>query len=315
MLRKFFLLFFLFGYLNTDAQQIQWIPFDWAGDSVSGLYYDKLAINVPVEIDGIADQLYMQLDLGAATTVLYEKSFANYLSSHQNLADRIDTNLTFTIEGKINPMFRDVKLKLGSVVMGKHAIGLFQNYGIPIPKNAMGNNKSKHIGTLAPDIFKNKVLVINFPKQLIGVLSTVDELPKEDLVTIDFTPFEVSRNRIKIPMEIDGQIEQVLYDTGVSIFPLMTSKEQIAKLPNTILTDSMRVNSWGEKITYYGVHLGSPVILGNQSFLNVKAYYDERTIAADFFKREEIWGIVGNPLFLEKTLIIDYRNKRIGISQ
>src|SRR5690606_10654906 len=279
MLKKFLILFLLFGYLNTDAQQIQWIPFEWASDSISGRYFDKMAIDIPVQIEDISDNLYMQLDLGAITTVLYEKSFAPYLSLHPNLLSRLDTTLTFTIEGKTNPKFRGMQMKLGDVEIGEHHIGLFQNYGPIITKDSVGNSTSKHIGTLAPDMFKNKVLIINFPEQKISILSSVDDLPKEDIVNIEFIPFEENRNRIKIPMEINGKLEQVLYDTGASIFPLNTSKERLMEFPNATVTDSLKVNSWGEKITFYGVQLGSPVSIGKQSFSDVTAYYDERSMA------------------------------------
>lgn len=315
MIKKIVTLFIFIGCSFAHGQSIQWIPFEWASDSYSGRYFDKVAINVPVQIEDISDNLYMQLDLGAITTVIYEKSFAPYLSLHKNLLNRIDTTLTFTIEGKTNPKFRGMNMKLGDMEIGEHNIGLFQNYGPIIPKDSIGNSKSKHIGTLGPDIFKDKVLVINFPEQKISILSSVNELPKEDIANIKFIPFQESRNRIKIPMKINGKIEQVLYDTGASIFPLNTSKEIVMEFPNSTITDSLKVNSWGEKITFYGVQLGSPVSIGNQSFSNVTAYYDERSMASDFFKRENIWGFAGNVLFLDKTLVIDYINKTIGISQ
>jgi len=315
MIKKIVTLFILIGCSFAHGQNIKWIPFEWVSDSSSGRYFEKAGINVPVQIEDISDNLYMQLDLGAITTVLYEKSFAPYLSLHQNLVNRLDTTLTFTIEGKTNPKFRDIQMKLGDVEIGEHNIGLFQNYGPIIPKDSIGNSKSKHIGTLGPDIFKDKVLVINFPEQKISILSSVSELPKEDIANLKFIPFLVSRNRIKIPMEINGKVQHVLYDTGSSIFPLNTSKEQVMEFPNATVTDSLKVNSWGEQITLYGVQLGSPVSIGNQSFSGVTAYYDERSVASDFFKRENIWGFAGNTLFLDKTLVIDYKNKTIGISQ
>ena len=315
MIKKIVTLFILIGCSFAHGQNIKWIPFEWISDSSSGRYFEKAAIDVPVQIEDISDNLYMQLDLGAITTVLYEKSFAPYLSLHQNLLNRLDTTLTFTIEGKTNPKFRDIQMKLGDVEIGEHNIGLFQNYGTIISKDSIGNSKRKLIGTLGPDIFKDKVLVINFPEQKISILSSVNELPKEDIANIKFIPFLVSRNRIKIPMEINGKVEHVLYDTGSSIFPLNTSKEQVMEFPNATVTDSLKVNSWGEQITLYGVQLGSPVSIGNQSFSGVTAYYDERSVASDFFKRENIWGFAGNTLFLDKTLVIDYKNKTIGISQ
>ena len=315
MIKKFIILFILVGCSFVHGQSMKSIPFEWGGDSVSGRYFDKLTIDVPVQIGNISDNLYMQLDLGAITTVIYEKSFSSYLSLNRDLVNRIDTTLTFLIEGKVNPKIRDVSLKLGDVEIGEHNIGLFRNYGTIVPKDSIGNSKSKHIGTLGPDIFKNKVLVINFPEQKMLILSSVNELPKKVVTNTKFITFQESRNRIKIPIKINDKIEQVLYDTGASIFPLSTSKEQAMKFPNSIVTDTLKVNSWGEKVIFYGVQLNGPVSVGNQSFSDVTAYYDGRAIASDFFKKEKIWGLAGNALFLDKTLVIDYLNKKIGISQ
>ena len=36
--------------VNHD-QPLNWIPFNWIGDKVSGRYFDKLAITIPVTLD------------------------------------------------------------------------------------------------------------------------------------------------------------------------------------------------------------------------------------------------------------------------
>jgi len=42
MLSRIFIAFLLFvSTINTNAQDLKWIPFKWAGDSIAGIYFDN----------------------------------------------------------------------------------------------------------------------------------------------------------------------------------------------------------------------------------------------------------------------------------
>ena len=63
-------LIFLIG-TTTFAQKMQWIPFNWEGDSLGGKYFDKVAMTIPVSLDDMPYKMMMQFDLGAMVTVVY----------------------------------------------------------------------------------------------------------------------------------------------------------------------------------------------------------------------------------------------------
>ena len=66
---KLFLIIAVFLSVNSlFAQKPNWISYKWLGDSISGKYYDKLAIMVPVTFDNLPYKFQMQLDLGAVET-------------------------------------------------------------------------------------------------------------------------------------------------------------------------------------------------------------------------------------------------------
>lgn len=44
-----------------------------------------------------------------------------------------------------------------------------------------------------------------------------------------------------------------------------------------------------------------------------RVYANPRKDFEQFFKEEKILGIMGNSLFLDKEIVIDYRNKKFGI--
>jgi len=82
------------------GQKLNWIPFEWVSDSISGKYYDKLAINIPVSIDGLPHKFTMQFDLGAVTTVIYGNSIAKYLDKYSGFNNKIDSTKSFIINGQ-----------------------------------------------------------------------------------------------------------------------------------------------------------------------------------------------------------------------
>jgi len=46
-----FLILFISSIAN--AQDIKWIPFKWTGDTISGKYFDKSSMFIPVKIENI----------------------------------------------------------------------------------------------------------------------------------------------------------------------------------------------------------------------------------------------------------------------
>jgi hypothetical protein len=55
-------------------------------------------------------------------------------------------------------------------------VGYFENFGTTIDKDSVSSVTEKQIGTIGPDLFQNKILIIDYPQKRIGVCQ---EVPKQ----------------------------------------------------------------------------------------------------------------------------------------
>lgn len=295
--------------ITANAQDLKWIPFKWTGDSISGKYFDKSSIVIPVKIENIPADFNMQFDLGAVKTVIYGNSIEPYLDFYPELKNKIDTSKKFLIQGENNPMFTNMSLQMGTTSFKGIEIGYFKNFGVKINKDSILSKTEKHIGTIGPDLFQNKILIIDYPHKRIGVC---EELPKQ-YKSATFQPFKSDDGRPKIPLVINGKTEYLMFDTGSSIFTMTTTKKDALQVASPKVVDSLSVFSWGKKLTYYGVTINKPIKFGNKVLNGSLVYYDEQETFQDFYKFVNIWGLTGNVFFLKNTVIIDYKNKLFGV--
>ncbi len=308
-MKKLILITFLLFTIISFSQKLNWIPFNWEGAEISGKYFDKLAMTIPITVDKLPHKFNMQLDLGAINTVFYGSSIKAYLDKYDDFRNKIDTTLTFRMQSKTNFKLKNVNLKLGQVSFGKINIGIFKNFGDEIPKDSIMTKTEKHIGTIAPDLFQGKILIIDYAKKRICV---VKALPKEFLKAT-FLPYKTKEGRIKIPLNIDGQNEDLLFDTGSSLFSLITNKERADKITEGKIIDSLKISSWGEYYMVYGKKAKAKVKFGSKTLKQSTIYYDNQKNNENFYKDEAIWGVTGNAYFLNNIVIIDYKNKLFGV--
>ncbi len=294
---------------HSFAQKLQWFPFEWHGSEMSGKYYDRFSINIPVTIDDLPHKFNMQFDLGATNTMLYGNSIAPYLEKYKSLKNKIDTTLTFMAEGEKNFKFRRVNLKLGMVDIGAINIGHFKNFGDSISVDSMNTASEKHIGTLGANLFQGKILIIDYPNKRICISK---EIPKQ-FKKASYQPFKIDKGRIKIPLKINGQEEDLMFDTGASLFALLTSKERAKAISNGDVVDSLEVTTWGKYYTVLGEKLNPPIYFGNTQLKKVPVHYHKADIFKNFFMNDKIWGLTGNAFFLDNVVIIDYQKQLFGV--
>lgn len=294
----------------TFGQNLKWIPFNWVGDTLSGKYFDKAYMSISVKIDDLPEKFNMQLDLGATTTVIYGNSIESYLDKYSILKNKLDTSYSFWIQSEKNFMFRNINLKLGSILFKNIDIGHFGGFGVSIPKDSIDTKSEKHIGTIAPDIFQDKILIIDYPNKKLCV---TNKIPKE-LSNVSFQPCIIKDGRIKIPLSIDDKEEYVLFDTGSSLFSLLTTEERALKISDDKIIDSLQTSTWGEYYMVYGRMVQSKIQFGKIQLKQSIVFYDKRHTFDSFYKEERIWGITGNAYFLNNIIIIDYKNKRFGVN-
>jgi len=216
------------------------------------------------------------------------------------------------IQGQKNPTLKGVNLKLDNILFSNIDIVLFKGFGDTLTLDSIHTNTIKHVGTIAPDLFQNKILVIDYPNKRLCVL---DELPKRFLKGMSFVDFKIRKGRIKIPFQINNKEQDLLFDTGASLFPLFTTIHNINDVSdeNQAIADSLLISTWGEYYHVFGKETITEVKLGNRVLPPTKAYFTDRNDMINFFKEEEIWGSTGNAYFLNNMVVIDYKNKRFGV--
>ncbi|RZJ82804.1 MAG: hypothetical protein EOO20_23940 [Chryseobacterium sp.] len=264
---------------------------------------------IPVKIDNIPANFNMQFDLGAVRTVIYGNSIQPYLDTYPELKNKIDNSKAFLIQGENHPMFTNITLKAGSTTFNGIEIGYYKNFGNKISQESMLSDTEKHIGTIGPDLFQNKILIIDYQKNRIGIC---EEIPKQ-YKSATFQPFKSNDGRPKIPLTIGGETKYVMFDTGSSLFTLTATKKDALAIADPKIVDSLKVSSWGKMLTYYGVKTKKPIMFGNKILNGSTVYYDEQETFQGFYNFAEIWGLTGNIFFLKNTVIIDYKNKIFGV--
>ncbi len=299
---------FFIATITAHAQDLKWMPFRWKGDSISGKYFDKSAMFVPLKIDDIPANFSMQFDLGAVNTVIYGNAIEPYLDAYPYLKNKIDTSKKFFMQGETHPMFANMQLKMGTAIFKNTDVGYFENFGSSIDKDSILSKTEKHIGTIGPDLFQGKILIIDYPQKRIGVCQ---EMPAQ-YKKATFLPFRTDHGRPIIPLTISDSTRDVLFDTGSSLFTLMALKEDVLKT-GTKVVDSLAVMSWGNELMYYGIQTNTAIKYGNKVLNGDVIYYDEKDTFGGLYQYLKIWGLTGNVFFLKSTVIIDYKNNVFGV--
>lgn len=291
------------------GQQVRWIPFHWEGATLAGRRFDKVAITVPVTLDNLPHRFKLQLDLGATTTVLYGNTLAPYLAAYPALQAKFDATRTFTIQSQKNGKLVGVRLKLGSVSFGRRDIGLFKQYGDSLTAATLRDTAEVHAGSIAPDLFQHRVLIIDYPHQRLAV---VDKVPAA-YAQAAFQPFQLKDGRLRIPLRIGSTPQELLFDTGASLFALLTTQQRAEALAPGAVQDSVLTSSWGEHYYVYGHAPTAPIYFGARQLPPALVYADRLHKFDRLYQEEGVWGITGNAYFLRNVVIIDYQHQRFGV--
>ena len=299
---------------NTQNQQeLNWINFNWEGDSIGVKYFDKTYITIPFSIEGIPHKFKSQFDLGATSTMVYGNSIRPYIYKYSNVSKKLDTlNKTNWLQSKKVGAFKNIDFKLDTVLFKNQELVHFDGHGEELTKDSIYTKTIKHIGTIGPNLFQNKYLIIDFPNHRLAMLDSLSK-PYRDKTT--FVDIKLDKGRIKVPININGNTKYFMFDTGSSMFPLIVAKEDIMLISEeSIANDTLNISSWGVFYDVHGYKINSNISIGNLKIETEKLnVYDSKKEFKQFFEEEKIMGIMGNSFFLNKKVIIDYKNKRFGI--
>ena len=281
----------------SQLNRLNWTRFEWVQDSLDGRQYDRAYMYLPARIQGIPHDFTFQLDLGYPETVVYENSIKPYLELYpQNL----DTTL------------QDIYLDKSSLFLDKDRftdirINYLKDYGAFISLDSVQSSSPKHIGTIGVNLFQDSILIIDYPNQCLTVTSQIPSYLASQANFIDITLDE--SGLILLPMSIQNRQQDILFDTGSSMFHLITAPRHWTAATSQQIVDSVLVTTWGHEYYIHGAVIDN-VKLGNQLLPSAVCYSNE--YLADFMEEKGIWGIAGNAYFFDSMIIIDFKNKKFG---
>lgn len=287
-----------------------WFPFTWSGAQVEGRKFDKLAMLVPVQLSDLKGNFVTQFDLGSDATIVYENAVKNYFPTRAQLYASVDTTQRFVSDnGGISHPTTGLPLGFGRTTI-PHPV-LARNTGNAVPKDSLHTASAKVIGTIGADFLKNKVLVIDYPRKRMCVLDSVDAYWRMHTA---FVASRVRKNRIQIPLTVNQRTHWALFDTGASLFPLITDEQTWKSLvPSGVPTDTLRVNSWGEKVAFYGAPMQADVYLGTTKLPKGQAWFNRHKRLLDFNRAEQVDAITGNAFFFNSIVVLDFKQNRFGV--
>jgi len=244
-------------------------------------------MDIPARIKGLTYNFTFQFDLGANLTRFYEENTKSVLLQHPNIN------------------FKKPGIVFGDFTASSQNCYIQKGYGEAIILDSLNKNAETRIGTIGSDMFKNKVLIIDYPNQRFSICDTMPSLLCEKMIDITLDKY----GRIILPMLLKGKKFKVLFDNGSSIFSLLTSVDKINNFSTEQDVDTMQIRAWGDFHLVIGRPLKDTFILAGQKYANITAYADH----SDKEATDQYDAITGNALFWDKTVVIDFRNKKFGL--
>lgn len=288
---KFILLIFTFilSFFTFTVFKGQSIDFKWEKDSINGKMVDKIAMSVPFTIENKTYRF--QFDLGANMTLIYDKCFENTELIKNKKTDQpmeAAGHQVFTID---NQNFSVGKLKV-------------ENYKL---HGLLNFDQEEACGVVGADLFQNKYLIIDFPNKKATVSEKLRSSRK-----IDFVDIKIINNKPIIPLKIDGKVYHFQYDNGASIFPIVSYKKNFQNLiDSSKVIENFNIRNFNNPLIVKAIETDKQIIIGRSSFSTKEFWFTDD----DYFslEQQQIDGIIGNVFFLDKTIVIDFKNKKFGI--
>lgn len=290
---------------SHDTSKIEWAPFEWVSDSLGGKYVEKTAMDIPCTIEGLPYVFTFQFDLGADMTGVYENtvgSLAEVNAAVKEKLKRLKSPLEFWNSRKY---IDHIRLHFGGYTARNSTGFVYPKYGERIEKPDAGD--TIHIGTIGSDFFKNTVLLIDYPNARFAICDHVPNEYNHDLINVEFDP----DGRVILPMTLRGKSLRIMFDNGSSIFPLITQAKNISTFSTSPDLDTITISSWGTSHAVTGKMMNDTFELAGLRCSNVKVYANHSGLGID----KHTDATAGNYLFLNKTVVIDYKNKKFGVHE
>lgn len=285
-------------YSFTEPTELTFANIRWTDNTVAEIDFEKTAFFVPVKIKGVEGNLFMQFDSGSTATLLYGKTL-EALGNPLSILTSEDSAL----------YVEDFEMNIASANLKAERISVLSDMGVTDIDTSFVN-----IGTIGYDAFSGRTLIMDFKQNELAITERdIDALHYEvDLVedvSVDKFPFLVTA-------QLDGNDIRLGYDTGSSMFPIVTTPYKLSTI-NKGATDTLCcVSSWGVKHDIYRKKSDKKITIGSAIFEDKYIYAVPQmdNFILNYCPDWLFFGGTGNELFLDKIVVIDTENNLFGIA-
>jgi hypothetical protein len=265
------------------------LPIKWIGNDSN----PNVALLLPVQLQGISQTFYMQLDFGAPTTMIYSNTLNSISSEFSGIMDPTRT------PGIVSLQFDLGKMRVSSTQFKA------LNYGKEVNSNQDAVNI---IGTLGTDLLEKRRIILNFKENY----CQFDTAENED----GFQDFEFEKRRILLPATVGMKNLKLLYDSGTSGYELITAKDQWEnyRIEGGAIK-AEKANAMGNTVTVLTAPAAAQIEMGSMKLrLSEVTHIEGTSIVQNLLMRfSGMQGMVGNKLFLDQVVTIDCKNEKFKI--
>ncbi|MGN6493090.1 MAG: hypothetical protein ACTHLE_13910 [Agriterribacter sp.] len=278
------------------------IRFSWQGDSASSTYEAHAAMLFPVRVKECSRTFHMQFDLGSPYSLLYK-----------NKLEAIQRKYPAAIPSKsVNEKLENFLLTVdGTPILAKEMmVKQFDSTAI----DWEDSNGIEIIGTIGADLIDGRVAMIDYPNCRFSVLQSI---PGKLMQRLSVTDFIYANRSVLLPAKIKGRETMLYFDTGSSMFELLTDKATCSELAlSRTPVARFSVKSWDKTLTANMFAANESIELANTIIPLRSCTYMEGVSNAqvEYMSKMGIGGMVGNKLFLNYILVLDTQRKKFGLT-
>lgn len=277
------------------------ITFYWQGDTINSKWEEHTAILLPVKLKNCPKLFFMQFDLGSPYSLFYKNKLVAIQSKYPKAIQLKESD----------DKLANYSLKIDKLQLLAKQIVVKQFDSSTI--NWTDKNSIEVIGTIGADLIDGKVAIIDYPNKKLTISQAIPTELKSELLLTDFV---YAQRRILLPARIKGKQTVLYFDTGSSMYELLTDKKTAQSLA---VADSeviqSKVKSWDKYLTANTVSTNDSIeISGSKIAIRKTTFIDGISNSqVEQMMKMGIGGMTGNKLFLEYKLILDTKNKKFGL--
>lgn len=285
----------------TESTNIELSKIEWKSGSLGDTKIDKIAFFVPVKIEGLDGNLFMQFDTGTSKTVIYGKTL-------DAISNSKSSTITYYNNDSIR-YFKNPRITIGSAKMIGDKIKVLSKMG----KNTQIDSSFIVIGTIGFDAVVGRTLILDFKNNQFGLTRKSSDSLDYSLDYVDEA--SVDRFPFLVPVKIGNVKTKLFYDTGSSMFPILTSNKKLQNINKNNVDTLCCVSNWGRKLPVFRKEMNMPIVFGNSTVESKYIYSAELLDNMDYSPNWFLFGMTGNKIFNDKIIVIDTKNNRFGIEE